>query len=176
MEKIRLSLSGADHDFARLYNWSGQGFRGDRAAISFPSHQSLTLFFISERHYQLVIEGEATLSFDSDVGSDLMRFYSVCWSDFAKRCGKGSATVKIVNSDFPNEPLVIDLTLGEFNYDHASTWTGEKTIGVSVAGLFGLHLMLAQETAYAAASYAGLEFSNEITEKQPNNQPVDGTR
>jgi hypothetical protein len=148
MDKIRLSLSGSGGDFVRLYNWN-QGFRADRASISFPSGKMLTLFLISVRQYELNIEGDAKLTRADDVGDEFMRFYHVNWSEEAKQHGSGSATLKIVNPDFPNEPFVISLTMADFSYDHPTAQTSTGPVEMSAANRLGAQMMMLQETIHA---------------------------
>jgi hypothetical protein len=82
--------------------------------ISLPPEESLALFLVSFRQYELSIEGDATLM--QAEHCEMKRRYQVDWSDHAKQLGTGSATVKIVNPDCPAKPSALMVSMGEFSY------------------------------------------------------------
>lgn len=149
MDKIRLSLSGSNGDFARLYNWSG-GFHGNTEHVAFPGEQSLTLFLISMAGYSLTVEGDASLEHDAAHGDHHMHFYGASWSDEAKARGTGRATIKMVHPDHADQPYVFELTMGEFrHHSDATTKPADPDRRFDPRTDLGVQSMLAQEMAHA---------------------------
>jgi hypothetical protein len=126
MDKLRLSTLGPD--FAKLYS-GRRGFFGCREAIAFPSNRPLVLVFLAERHYEVRVDGQATLTVvDEEDAREIaqepdakhLRMFSVNWTAAAKGTGEGSATMTLTNPDLPDQPFVFALTLGQFAYAPAT--------------------------------------------------------
>ncbi len=150
MDKIRLSLSGGSTfgDFARLYNWSG-GFCDKTERISFPGAQSLMLFLISVSEYALTVEGDATLTRDTTVGDEFMRFYNAEWTEESKARGTGRATIKMAHPDHADKPYVFELSMGEFSHDFDPASVPEDDQGLDPRHDQGALAMMMQEAAHA---------------------------
>lgn len=152
MDKIRLSIDSHPHDFARLYDW-GPGFHSMSEKVAFLGDRFLTLFLISERPYELSVQGDLILKNYDDTGDVRMRFYDIHWSDAANQLGHGSGILKLVNPEFPEAPSVFELTLGVFSYAPKLT-TDERCLELHTDGATqrpGLAEMLSQERMHAAS-------------------------
>lgn len=115
MDKIRLSISSKNEDFARLYN-AVSGFYGEQATVTFPSSDSLNLFFSSFRRYEVSISGDCVLR-ELKVPR-FMRYFSISWTEKAKQAETGEALLTICNPEYPDRRSVFRLVLREFSYEY----------------------------------------------------------
>ncbi len=83
--------------------------------MSFSANQSLELFLIASRQYQLLTEGDIELNFEDENEERTMRLFSFTWSKRAVLANGGHGLVKIINPDCP-DPCLFAVTLGDSSY------------------------------------------------------------
>ncbi len=118
MDKLRLSITFFQQDFAR-YRGDSLGLHGINDTMSFSANQSLELFLIASRQYQLLTEGDIELNFEDENEERTMRLFSLTWSKAAGLSGKGGGLLKLINPDFP-DPCLFAVTLGDSILPHSS--------------------------------------------------------
>lgn len=114
MDKLRLAVTALDDDFARLYSCN-EGFAGGTDKITLPADETLTLFLISMRDYEVRAEGDVTVQRDLGVGDSFMRFYGARWKETESQSGR-QGRLLVVNPSQPETPMVFELTEGPFAY------------------------------------------------------------
>lgn len=117
MDKLRLSTTSQRDDFARLYNWN-DGFSARTDGITLPAGDTLTLFLICVRDYEVRAEGDITVERDAIYGDEFMRFYSARWKEPESPSDKArTGRVLLVNPSTPETPYVFELSEGpQFAY------------------------------------------------------------